>query len=92
MKRTMHRYMIEFSGCETLESLPIRLSEGDFKKHKCKYEKIVAETVNEDEFKVEYRRYDYDREDSTKTLHFFTIGTSEIILTEIHCKQGYCFR
>ena len=91
MRRSQHKYQIEFSGYETLESLPVRLSEGDFKKHKCKYDKIVDSTKGEGEFEVEYRRYEHECDSYTRVMHFYTIGTSDIILTEYHCKENYYF-
>lgn len=86
------RYAIEFSGHETLNSLPIHLNQGEYMKQLCELTKQYEEHKDDEEAPIEKRVYTKEYDTHVNETTFFTIGTSDIILRKSTCKPGYRFK
>ena len=86
------KYTIEFSGWETLNTEPITLTKKEFELQLKKLNEQHEAHMNDDEGPTEKRVYTSDLEKLVHTSIFFSIGTSDIILHQYHCKPGYHFK
>lgn len=88
MRIRVRKFTIEFCTNEVDLSLPINISEKEFNRQ---LNFLRAQTKGEHEFSVEEKFYDREQTGLKIKQYFFTCGNSDTILTELNCKEGYCF-
>ena len=82
------KYTIEFSGTDTDMSLPVEITGRQFEAQFDFLQKKVVSTA-QDETPMEHRAIRNEYETHIKTVHFFTVGTADTVLTKIVCKEGF---
>ena len=86
------KYSIQFDNLESLNSGDIEISKAEFNRQLRHYRNQISTTA-ENECPVEEhepRVKEYDT--YTETSYIFACACATVWLTEIKCKDGYCFK
>lgn len=86
------KYFIEFVGIDNDMSTQIEISKKVYDANVKLLEKQIIDIQN-DEYSMDKRVYthDYTQQHLKETRTYYTIGTSDTILTILQCYEGYHF-
>ncbi len=91
MRTITEKYFISFSGLDTELSAQMQISKKEFQRQMIFLQGQVGTPVIDD-LVVEYRSHLDDVGNVWQIRHYYTTGTAETELVEMHCKEGYCFK
>ena len=86
------KYSIGFNGYDTLTT-KLEISKREYEAQFRDLTRQADEMKGAgSEFEITIRTHQRETNHTVETVTFFNIGTSDIILSKLECKPGYCFK